>query len=138
MKTYKFKNLKIGKTQNFKVKISDGIIKKFINLSGDLNKIHTDQKFALRYGYNKKVVHGMLMGAFYSRFIGMYLPGKYSLLISMDIKFNKPVYLNDKITIKGKVVEKNSLFKIVTVKIISTNQSNSIVSNAKAVVQLNE
>ena len=80
----------------------------------------------------------MLLGAFYSRLIGVYLPGKYSLLINMDIKFNKPIYINDVVTIKGKIVHLNKSYKIATVQIIAFNQSKKNVSTAKAMVKLNE
>ena len=33
----------------------------------------------------------------------MYLPGKYGLLLSIDVKFHKPIYVNDQIIIKGKI-----------------------------------
>lgn len=138
MKIYKFKNLKIGTSKSFKTKINKNIIKKFISLSGDLNKLHVHDGFARKYNFKKKVVHGMLLGSLYSKFIGMYLPGKYSLLVSMDINFNKPIYLNDTITIKGRVIDKSKIYKIATVKITSTNQLKKIVSNAKVVVKLNE
>ena len=63
---------------------------------------------------------------------------KFSLLMSMDIKFNKPIYLNDVITIKGQIVHLNNSYKVATIKIYATNQLAKNVSNAKAMVKLNE
>ena len=80
----------------------------------------------------------MLLASLYSRFIGMHLPGKYSLLIKSDIKFIKPVFINDVITINGKIIEKNKAYKVVTVKINAKNQFNTIVSSAKITVKVNE
>jgi len=68
----------------------------------------------------------------------MHLPGKYSLLIKSDIKFIKPVFINDVITINGKIIEKNKAYKVVTVKINAKNQFNTIVSSAKITVKVNE
>ena len=138
MKKYKFKNLKLGQSSFFKVKLKNELIRKFLLLSKDYSKIHIKKEFAYKYGFKSKIVHGMLLGAFYSRFIGVYLPGKYSLLINMDIKFNKPIYINDVVTIKGKIVHLNKSYKVATVKIIAFNQSKKNVSTAKAMVKLNE
>ena len=138
MKSYKFKNLQLGQSESFKIKLKKEIIKKFISISKDYSKIHTNKKFACKYNFKDKIIHGMLLGAFYSRFIGIYLPGKFSLLMSMDIKFNKPIYLNDVITIKGQIVHLNNSYKVATIKIYATNQLKKNVSNAKAMVKLNE
>ena len=138
MKSYKFKNLQLGQSESFKIKLKKEIIKKFISISKDYSKIHINKKFACKYNFKDKIIHGMLLGAFYSRFIGIYLPGKFSLLMSMDIKFNNPIYLNDVITIKGQIVHLNNSYKVATIKIYATNQITKNVSNAKAMVKLNE
>ena len=139
MKSYKFKNLQLGQTESFKIKLKKEIIKKFISISKDYSKIHLDKKYALKYGFKDKITHGMLLGVFYSRFVGFYLPGKNSLCIGWDnIKFNKPVYLNDVISIKGKIVHLNDPYKVATVKIEATNRLKKIVSTATAIVKLNE
>ena len=138
MKKNKFSFLKIGKKDFFKIKIKKDLVEKFIKLSGDRNEIHINKKFATKYGFKNKIVHGMLVASLYSRFIGMHLPGKYSLLIKSDIKFIKPVFINDVITINGKIIEKNKAYKVVTVKINAKNQFNTIVSSAKITVKVNE
>jgi len=138
MKNYKFKNLKLGQKDFFRVKINNKLLRKFINLSGDRSEIHSNKNFAKKYGFKDKVVHGMLLGALYSRFVGLYLPGKFSLLISIHINFIKPVYLNDTIHVKGKIIHLNKSYKIATVKIEAHNKSKSKISTAKAMVKLNE
>ena len=96
MKSYTFKNLKIDQSSSCKVKFTKESIKKFISISKDYSKIHFDKKYARKHGFKDKITHGMLLGVFYSRFVGVYLPGKHSLCIGWDnIKFNEPVYLNE-------------------------------------------
>ena len=139
MKSYAFKSLKIGQSSSCKVKFTKESIKKFISISKDYSKIHFNKKYAVKHGFNDKITHGMLLGVFYSRFIGVYLPGKHSLCIGCDdIKFNEPIYLNNVIYIKGKVVHLNNPYKVATIKIKATNRLKKIVSTATAVVKLNE
>ena len=138
MKSYKFKDLKIGKSSSFKVKITKKIFSNFLLLSKDLSKIHVDENFSKKYGFKGKVVHGMLIATFFSRLIGMNLPGKYSLLTNIEISFNKPAYLNDTITIKGKIDSLNNAYKVAIIQVKAINQFKSIISTAKAIVKLNE
>lgn len=138
MESYKFKDLKIGKSSSFKVKITKKIFSNFLLLSKDLSKIHVNENFSRKYGFKGKVVHGMLIATFFSRLVGMNLPGKYSLLTNIEIKFNKPAYLNDTITIKGKIESLNNAYKVAIIQIKAINQFKSIISTAKAMVKLNE
>ena len=138
MKNYRFKDLKIGKTSVFKIKITKKLVSHFMLLSNDLSKIHIDDNFSKKYGFKKRVVHGMLIATLYSRLIGMNLPGKYSLLTNIEIKFIKPVYLNDTISIKGKIDALNKPYKVAIIHIEAKNQLNSLVSSAKSTVKLNE
>ena len=55
-----------------------------------------------------------------------------------NIKFHKPVYLNDTISIKGSIKALSSVYKIATIKILATNQFNKKISSAKIQVKLNE
>ena len=126
MISYKFKDLKIGKSSSFKVKITKKIFSNFLLLSKDLSKIHVDKNFSKKYGFKGKVVHGMLIATFFSRLVGMNLPGKYSLLTNIEIKFNKPAYLNDTITIKGKIESLNNAYKVAIIQIKAINQFKSI------------
>ena len=138
MESYKFKDLKIGKSSSIKVKITKKIFSNFLLLSKDLSKIHVDENFSKKYGFKGKMVHGMLIATFFSRLVGMNLPGKYSLLTNIEIKFNKPAYLNDTITIKGKIESLNNAYKVAIIQIKAINKFKSIISTAKAMVKLNE
>jgi len=64
----------------------------------------------------------MLLTSFFSRLIGMYLPGKYALLFSQSLNFVNPCFINDKITIYGKIISKNESTKTIIVNTNITNQ----------------
>ena len=57
--------------------------------------MHVDLEFAQNYGYSSVVMHGNILNGFISYFIGEELPVKEIVILSQDIKFNNPVYLND-------------------------------------------
>ena len=48
----------------------------------------------------------------------MYLPGKYSLIHSVEIKYVKPVFISfSPLKVRGEVMEKDDRFKRITVKV---------------------
>ena len=62
----------------------------------------------------------------------MYLPGKYSLIHSLDsIAFTKPVYLGDELSVTAEVTDKEESLKLIKLKVEIRKQDNSLVSKAK-------
>lgn len=129
MNEYKFEDIKVGLEEEFKVNITEKMVETFCEITGDINPLHKDIDYAKSKGYEEKVVYGMLTSSFLSTLAGVYLPGKYSLIHSVEILFKKPVFLsNSPLTIKGKVIEINELFKQFTVRFEILNNKNEKVS----------
>ena len=135
MNEYKFADISVGMKESFEKVITLEIENAFREISGDDNPLHRDDEFAREIGNGKFSGHaafGMLTASFYSTMAGMYLPGKYSLIHSFDeISFMKPVFVGDKLTITGEVVEKEEELKLIRLKVIIKNQDNKTVSRAK-------
>lgn len=81
-------------------------------------------------GYNDKLVYGMLTASFYSKLVGVYLPGEYCLFHECDVQWPKPVYIGDVLTVVGKVIEKNEQFRRIKIKAFIKNQNGDKVSRA--------
>ena len=101
----KFHEICIGQINTFQIKITEKMVDDFANFSGDYNPLHMEQNFAKSKNFKNRVCHGMLLSSFFSRLIGMYLPGKNSLYFSQTINFQLPCYVNQKITVSGEVKE---------------------------------
>ena len=95
----------------FTVQVTQGMMEAFAGLSGDTNPLHTDETFALRRGFEGRVAYGMLTASFYSRLVGLYLPGKNCLFQSIDSTFNRPVYAGDVLSVTGRVTEVDERFR---------------------------
>ena len=82
--------------------------------------------------FEKHVCFGMLTASLYSTMAGMYLPGKYSLIHSLEeISFKKPVYAGDILKVEGEVIEKFDELKLIRLKVVIRNQDNNVVSKSK-------
>jgi 3-hydroxybutyryl-CoA dehydratase len=130
MKEYKFLNINIGLEESFDVIIDSSKLDKFLDISGDINPLHIDSAYAKEKGFDDRVVYGLLTSSFYSTLVGVYLPGKYCILQSIDIQFSKPVYIGDILNISGKVNYINEAYKQIEIKAMILNQHNKKVSKA--------
>ena len=118
----KFDLIKINDVAELLHKVTESDIKKFINLTGDKNKIHHDQSYAKKTFLKKPVVHGMLSASFISTLIGTKLPGDGALWFSQNLEFLRPVRIDDKIKIIAKVIKKNPSNQSIDLSIEILNQ----------------
>ena len=119
----KYDDIFIGQQESFSINITESMVEKFRNLSGDLNPLHMDNKFAESSSFNKRIVHGMLLASFFSQLIGMKLPGKHALYFSQTLNFRSPCYIDDQIEVVGEVIEKSDSTQIITVSTTIFNKS---------------
>lgn len=133
MNEYVYTELIVGHTESFEVVVTKQMEDAFRNITGDFNPLHQDDAFACQAGNGKfkgHVCFGMLTASFYSTLAGVYLPGKNSLIHSLDIKFQKPVYAGDKLTVTGEIADKEDGLKLILVKAQIKNQRAQSVSKA--------
>ena len=118
MNEYKYEEIYKGQIEEFTFDITEEKMKQFYSISGDSNPLHTDENYAKSKGYNEVVVYGLLTTSALSTLAGVYLPGKYSLIHSVEINYAKPVFISSSpLKIKGEVVDKDDRFSRITVKV---------------------
>ena len=120
---YSFDEIFIGQKGSFVIKITESMVRTFGDFSGDLNPLHMDTKFAESTPFKKRIVHGMLLSTFFSRLVGMNLPGKNALYFSQTLNFRSPCYIDDEIEVVGEVIEKSDSTKIITITTSIFNKS---------------
>jgi len=119
---YSFDEIEVGLIHNFEVDMAEELTKKFANISGDFNPLHMDEQYAKETKFGKRVVHGMLLASFFSRLVGMYLPGKNALYFSQNLNFVKPCFIGDRVTVEGEIIDKSESTKIIKLKTSIKNQ----------------
>ena len=130
MNSYKFVDINLGLEESFSVRVNSEKLDKFLKISGDINPLHTDAEYSKSKGFSDRVVYGMLTSSFFSTLVGVYLPGKYCILQGVDIQFSRPAYIDDILTITGKVSYINEAYKQLEIKAVIINQDNKKVSKA--------
>ena len=123
---YIFDEIEIGLAKEFHVIITEQLVNDFAKISGDYSPIHMDEEYAKSTTFEKRVVHGMLLASFLSRVDGMYLPGKHALYFSQTIEFHNPCFIDDKVTVFSKVIDKSESTKTLKIESKITNQDDKI------------
>lgn len=102
----RYKKINIGDTAEIKHTITDEDIKKFVDLSGDDNRLHVDKEFASKTSFKKPLAHGMIGASFISTIIGTKIPGDGALWYAQNLEFLLPVRVGDKLTVIATVLKK--------------------------------
>lgn len=124
MNHYTIDQIKIGDEVSFTYEITEEKMNMFMQITGDSNPLHIDLEYAKNKGYNDKVVYGMLTSSILSTLAGMYMPGEFSLIHTVEINFIKPVFLSSSpLKVEAKVVEVDNRFNTIKLKysIINNN-----------------
>jgi len=99
-------------------------VKAFAVLSGDSNPIHTDEQFAKTTRYGRPIVHGTLAAGLLSALMGTRLPGLGSVLVSYNIEFLAPLYVNESLQAEVELIKlegRRAVFKMTCTQ-TSTNK----------------
>jgi len=73
-------------------------VRRFIEITGDVNPLHVDAAFAAGTRFGRRVIHGMLTASILSTMVGMLLPGTGAIYRSQTINFLRPVHVGDTVT----------------------------------------
>ena len=131
---YSFDEIELGMQKSFKVDISKNMLDVFGRDTGDYNPLHMSEEYASSTSFKKRVCSGMFLSSFFSRLVGMYLPGKHALHISQSLNFVNPCFIGETITVGGKVIGKSAATKIIKLETTITNESGKRIIDGKAQV----
>ena len=130
MNEYTYEEIQTGHKESFSVTVTEEMMRSFREMTGDINPLHNDEKYAGSQGHPGRVVYGMLTASLLSTLAGVYIPGRRSLIQEVKIKFAKPVYVGDTITVEGVVEEKHDVYRLIVLKVSMKNQSGDKVCRA--------
>ena len=131
MKSYAWEELHVGLSAGFEVTVTEDMMARFTQSTGDENPLHLDPEYARREGFKGPVVYGLLTASFFSTLAGVHLPGARCLLQGVTANFHQPVYVGDRLTVQGEVAYRNESFRQAEVSCRITNQHGAKVATGK-------
>lgn len=136
MNEYTYEQIGVGHKESFDVTVTEEMMEHFLQITGDRNPLHTDAEYAVTRNYADRVVYGMLTSSFYSTLAGVFLPGKYSLIHSVESKFLRPVYVGDTLMVSGTVKEKEDAYRMLILNLLIENQKGEKVSKGTMQIKM--
>jgi len=91
-------DFQVGQHASFTKTFTDEDVRRFVEITGDVNPLHVDDEFAAKSRFGRRVLHGMLSASIFSTMVGMRLPGAGAIYRAQTIRFLLPVYVGDTLT----------------------------------------
>jgi acyl dehydratase len=91
-------DFKPGQHVSFTKTFTEEDVRRFIEITGDVNPLHVDDAFAAKTQFGDRVLHGMLTASILSTMVGMLLPGTGAIYRSQTINFLRPVHIGETVT----------------------------------------
>jgi 3-hydroxybutyryl-CoA dehydratase len=129
-------DIKIGDKFSTERHVTDEIIRKFADVSGDYNPIHLDAEFAKTTRFGRRIAHGMLSGAFISAVLGYEFKERKIVYLSQTMRFTAPVFIGDTVTASGTVTAIREDRGIITLETVCTNQDGITLVTGEAKVMI--
>jgi len=98
MKLAQIDDFEPGQHVTFTKTFTEEDVRRFIEITGDVNPLHVDESFAASTKFGRRVLHGMLTASILSTMVGMLLPGPGAIYRSQTITFLRPVHIGDTVT----------------------------------------
>jgi 3-oxoacyl-[acyl-carrier protein] reductase len=134
----KFEEIAVGDQAQLEHVVTEEDIARFVDLTGDDNRLHVDAEFAAATSFKKPVAHGMLGASFISTVIGTKLPGDGALWFAQSLEFLLPVRVGDTLTVKAAVLSKLDRMRSIELQTDIFNQYGQKVTTGIAKVKIVE
>ena len=131
-------HLQIGDTFSTSREVTDDLVRRFAELSGDFNPIHLDEEFAARTRFGRRIAHGMLTGAFISAVLGQEFAERKIVYLSQTMRFTAPVFIGDTVTVTSVITHIREDKGIVTLETTARNQNGETLVTGESKVMVLE
>lgn len=128
---------KIGDVVTEKIVVTEEMVMLFAKASGDFNPIHVDEEYAKNTRFGKRIAHGMMSAALISRVLAMKL-GLGGVYLSQSLKFLKPIFLEEEVTVTLTVLKLREDRGIAVVETNITKQNGETCVKGEATIMFGE
>jgi len=124
----------VGQKYAVKKIITTEMVDAFAAITGDKNPVHVDGEFAKTTRFGRRIAHGMLSVGIISAILGNDFPGPGSIYMKQDVKFFKPIYLEEEVEIEIELLEKIEEKKRLLVRTTVKKSSGEIAVDGEALL----
>ena len=132
-KIHSLDSLHEGLVERFVFKPTDKMMQSFVEISGDVNPMHTDVNFETSWGFDGVLVYGGILIAQISRMVGMHLPGRDALWSSLNIHFARPLLVGQTAELEARVEPISEATSSIELKFKITSQGKTLAKGSAGV-----
>ena len=116
--------------------VSQSQINAYADASGDFNPIHVDADFASAVGLPGTIAHGLLEMGILAEALSRWA-GSADRLVSLEVRFSKPLVAGGTITCTGRVVAVDEAKGVATLDVeAASDRGERVLTNGRAAVRL--
>lgn len=124
----RFEELRVGDSFSFTRTLGEGDCALFVAASGDFNPYHTDEEFARRQRFGRRIVPGLLTASLLT-----HIGGELGFLATrMVFEYKAPVFIGDTLTATSQILHLDPERKFVHMAGRCANQKGELVLTAEA------
>ena len=97
--------IKLGMTGTYTKRITSDDVERYAQVTGDYNPLHMNEDFAKTTQFKGRIAHGMISAGLISACLSTTYPGPGAVHLGQTLKFVKPVYINDTLRARVKVID---------------------------------
>jgi 3-hydroxybutyryl-CoA dehydratase len=123
----------VGQSASLTRTVTAEEVETFARATGDNNPVHLDEAYASRTRFGRRIAHGMLIASYISALLGSKFPGPGTIYMSQALKFLRPVFLGDEVTVTVTVTAYRPERAILTLDAAVRNKRGEMVLAGEAV-----
>ncbi len=133
--------LSVGKVVTVRKTVSETDIYLFAGISGDFHPNHVDEEYMRGTRYGRRVAHGALLVGFMSAASTKMAVGLPGTIVSYGydrIRFPRPAFIGDTVTVAYEIVEQDVATGKVFARVTCTSQRGEVVAAATHILKVVE
>jgi acyl dehydratase len=139
IKVSKIEDVPIGLSASFSKTVGESDIYLFAGITGDLDPNHVDEEYCKTTPFGHRIAHGALIIGYMSTASTLVSQGFERPLVSLGydrVRFTKPVFLGDTVTVNYEIVEVDTQRNRTIAKVEVLNQRAETVAVATHIQKL--
>ena len=128
----------VGSKVSFSKTVGESDIYLFAGITGDLSPNHVNAEYMKATRYGKIIAHGVLLMGYMSTCSTKIIDGLDRPAVSYgydQVRFVKPVFVGDTVTVEYEVVEQDAASERTMARITATNQHGEVVAVATHILK---
>ena len=129
--------MKLGDSASLTKEVLWADVQQMALVTGDNNPLHTDEEFARKSMFKRRIAHGLIAAGLISAVLGTKLPGPGTIYLSQTLQFLAPVFPDDIITATVTVIDMDTKRRTATLKTeVKTQAGTDVLSGLAKVIYM--